>query len=170
MWPLDLFCTSVLCWSSLASLLYRSSWRFTVRSNLLTLLKASLSDPQVWCVLSVMCLSWRVKLSVVWLCLTLCLVLQITDFGLSRVAQSVSKCARQKDEDEGGTLSYMPPEALQSVNYKASRASDVYRCNCTHAGFTSPKLRLCDQKYIKTVKCYFESYLIYFNQFFFLHF
>ncbi|ROL28500.1 Receptor-interacting serine/threonine-protein kinase 3 [Anabarilius grahami] len=51
---------------------------------------------------------------------------EITDFGLSRVAQSVSKGVRQKDEDEGGTLSYMPPEALQSVNYKASRASDVY--------------------------------------------
>ncbi|XP_051757205.1 receptor-interacting serine/threonine-protein kinase 3-like [Ctenopharyngodon idella] len=51
---------------------------------------------------------------------------KITDFGLSRVARSVSKCAREKDEDEGGTLSYMPPEALQSINYKASKASDVY--------------------------------------------
>ncbi|KAK9971251.1 hypothetical protein ABG768_024625 [Culter alburnus] len=51
---------------------------------------------------------------------------KITDFGLSRVARSVSKGAREKDEDEGGTLSYMPPEALQDVNYKASRASDVY--------------------------------------------
>ncbi|KAK2913212.1 hypothetical protein Q8A67_001611 [Cirrhinus molitorella] len=51
---------------------------------------------------------------------------KLTDFGLSRVARSVSKCSREKGEDEGGTLSYMPPEALQSVNYKASKASDVY--------------------------------------------
>lgn len=28
---------------------------------------------------------------------------------------------------EGGTLSYMPPEALKSVNYTPSKASDVYR-------------------------------------------
>lgn len=51
---------------------------------------------------------------------------KLTDFGLSRVARSVSRCSRQKDEDDGGTLSYMPPEALQSVNYKASKATDVY--------------------------------------------
>ncbi|XP_052459291.1 receptor-interacting serine/threonine-protein kinase 3 isoform X4 [Carassius gibelio] len=51
---------------------------------------------------------------------------KLTDFGLSRVAQSVSRCSGQKDEDEGGMLSYMPPEALQSVNYKANKASDVY--------------------------------------------
>ncbi|XP_016383690.1 receptor-interacting serine/threonine-protein kinase 3 isoform X2 [Sinocyclocheilus rhinocerous] len=51
---------------------------------------------------------------------------KLTDFGLSRVARSVSRCSGQKDEDEGGTLSYMPPEALQSVHYKANKASDVY--------------------------------------------
>ncbi|XP_016114571.1 receptor-interacting serine/threonine-protein kinase 3-like isoform X1 [Sinocyclocheilus grahami] len=51
---------------------------------------------------------------------------KLTDFGLSRVARSVSRCSREKDEDDGGTLSYMPPEALQSVNYKASKATDVY--------------------------------------------
>lgn len=99
------------------------------------------------CVKSVMCSSSRVKLTILFLINTsvtsfrtmalfnpvfLCLVLQITDFGLSRVARSVSKGAREKDEDEGGTLSYMPPEALQDVNYKASRASDVYRYNHTH--------------------------------------
>lgn len=49
---------------------------------------------------------------------------KITDFGLSRVARSVSRCSRE--EDEGGTLSYMPPEALQSIHYKPSTASDVY--------------------------------------------
>ncbi|XP_043101806.1 receptor-interacting serine/threonine-protein kinase 3 isoform X2 [Puntigrus tetrazona] len=51
---------------------------------------------------------------------------KLTDFGLSRVARSVSRCSRDSDEDDGGTLSYMPPEALKSVNYKASKASDVY--------------------------------------------
>ncbi|KTG42640.1 hypothetical protein cypCar_00027089 [Cyprinus carpio] len=53
--------------------------------------------------------------------------LHLTDFGLSRVARSVSRCSGKKDEDEGGTLSYMPPEALQSINYKANKSSDVYR-------------------------------------------
>ncbi|KTF92586.1 hypothetical protein cypCar_00039918, partial [Cyprinus carpio] len=52
--------------------------------------------------------------------------LQLTDFGLSRVARSVSRCSRDKDDDDGGTLSYMPPEALQSLNYKACKATDVY--------------------------------------------
>ncbi|XP_039524854.1 receptor-interacting serine/threonine-protein kinase 3 isoform X2 [Pimephales promelas] len=51
---------------------------------------------------------------------------KITDFGLSRVARSVSRVSREREEDEGGTLIYMPPEALQSVNYKPSTASDVY--------------------------------------------
>ncbi|XP_042615317.1 receptor-interacting serine/threonine-protein kinase 3 isoform X2 [Cyprinus carpio] len=51
---------------------------------------------------------------------------KLTDFGLSRVARSVSRCSGKKDEDEGGTLSYMPPEALQSINYKANKSSDVY--------------------------------------------
>ncbi|XDV19525.1 hypothetical protein PO909_024981 [Leuciscus waleckii] len=54
------------------------------------------------------------------------LVAKITDFGLSRMALSASRCSGERDEDEGGTLSYMPPEALQSVNYKPSKASDVY--------------------------------------------
>ncbi|KAK7177239.1 hypothetical protein R3I93_001279 [Phoxinus phoxinus] len=51
---------------------------------------------------------------------------KITDFGLSRVARSVSRCRGEREEDEGGTLSYMPPEALASVHYKPSTASDVY--------------------------------------------
>ncbi|XP_051565829.1 receptor-interacting serine/threonine-protein kinase 3-like isoform X2 [Myxocyprinus asiaticus] len=51
---------------------------------------------------------------------------KLTDFGLSRVARSLSKSVRGKDEVEGGTLSYMPPEALQSVNYKPNKASDIY--------------------------------------------
>lgn len=51
---------------------------------------------------------------------------KITDFGLSRVAESVCKYTGMKDEDEGGTLCYMPPEALQSSSYKPSKAFDVY--------------------------------------------
>ncbi|XP_051981676.1 receptor-interacting serine/threonine-protein kinase 3-like isoform X2 [Xyrauchen texanus] len=52
---------------------------------------------------------------------------KLTDFGLSRVARSLSKSVREKDEVEGGgTLSYMPPEALKSVNYKPNNASDIY--------------------------------------------
>ncbi|KAI7814598.1 putative receptor-interacting serine/threonine-protein kinase 3 [Triplophysa rosa] len=51
---------------------------------------------------------------------------KLTDFGLSRVARSLSKSVREKDEMEGGTLSYMPPEALNSLNYKPSKASDIY--------------------------------------------
>ncbi|XP_026122240.1 receptor-interacting serine/threonine-protein kinase 3 [Carassius auratus] len=50
---------------------------------------------------------------------------KLTDFGLSRVARSVSRC-RENEDDDGGTLSYMPPEALQSINHKASKATDVY--------------------------------------------
>ncbi|XP_051996631.1 receptor-interacting serine/threonine-protein kinase 3 isoform X2 [Xyrauchen texanus] len=51
---------------------------------------------------------------------------KLTDFGLSRVARSLSKSVQEKDESEGGTLSYMPPEALNSVNYKPNKASDIY--------------------------------------------
>ncbi|XP_056622950.1 receptor-interacting serine/threonine-protein kinase 3 isoform X2 [Triplophysa dalaica] len=51
---------------------------------------------------------------------------KLTDFGLSRLAHSFSKSVRKKDEMEGGTLSYMPPEALESLNYKPSKASDIY--------------------------------------------
>ncbi|XP_051555316.1 receptor-interacting serine/threonine-protein kinase 3-like isoform X2 [Myxocyprinus asiaticus] len=51
---------------------------------------------------------------------------KLTDFGLSRIARSLSKSFREKDEVEGGTLSYMPPEALESVNYKPNKASDIY--------------------------------------------
>lgn len=51
---------------------------------------------------------------------------KLTDFGLSRVARSLSKSVREIDEMEGGTLSYMPPEALKSLNYKPSKAYDIY--------------------------------------------
>uniref|UniRef100_W5MSM4 Protein kinase domain-containing protein n=2 Tax=Lepisosteus oculatus TaxID=7918 RepID=W5MSM4_LEPOC len=39
---------------------------------------------------------------------------QITDFGLSKRAHSVSRGAH---EEAGGTITYMPPEALTSLSY-----------------------------------------------------
>ncbi|KAG2462640.1 RIPK4 kinase, partial [Polypterus senegalus] len=49
---------------------------------------------------------------------------QLTDFGLSEVAHS---CSSFQSEHEGGTLSYMPPEALVSKKYRPMKAFDVYR-------------------------------------------
>ncbi|XP_066579051.1 receptor-interacting serine/threonine-protein kinase 3 isoform X4 [Amia ocellicauda] len=51
---------------------------------------------------------------------------QITDFGLARMTRSVS-CSKKGEAEsgEGGTLSYMPPEAF-SLKYRPSPASDVY--------------------------------------------
>ncbi|XP_061106591.1 receptor-interacting serine/threonine-protein kinase 4-like [Conger conger] len=46
---------------------------------------------------------------------------KITDFGLARLMRSISA---QRGED-GGTLSYMPPEAFRTP-YKATPASDSY--------------------------------------------
>ncbi|XP_018086821.1 receptor-interacting serine/threonine-protein kinase 2 isoform X3 [Xenopus laevis] len=45
---------------------------------------------------------------------------QLTDFGLSKTLTSASTYST------GGTLAYMPPEALEDVNYKPSKAFDVY--------------------------------------------
>ncbi|KAJ8007650.1 hypothetical protein DPEC_G00096370 [Dallia pectoralis] len=50
---------------------------------------------------------------------------KLTDFGLARVYQSISKAKMKETGEEGGTLSYMPPEAFD-VNYQPTRASDVY--------------------------------------------
>lgn len=50
---------------------------------------------------------------------------QLMDFGLARFYQSVSRGSK-KDHDEGGTTSYMPPEAF-NVSYKPTKASDIYR-------------------------------------------
>lgn len=43
------------------------------------------------------------------------------------MARTLSKSDQGKDEMEGGTLSYMPPEALVSLDYKPSKAFDIYR-------------------------------------------
>ncbi|KAJ8007662.1 hypothetical protein DPEC_G00096490 [Dallia pectoralis] len=67
-----------------------------------------------------------IKMLSKFLCLCLSAVsLQLTDFGLARVYQSISKAKMKDTGEEVGTLSYMPPEAFD-VNYQPTRASDVY--------------------------------------------
>uniref|UniRef100_A0A3Q4I9K3 Receptor-interacting serine-threonine kinase 3 n=1 Tax=Neolamprologus brichardi TaxID=32507 RepID=A0A3Q4I9K3_NEOBR len=52
---------------------------------------------------------------------------KLTDFGLAKFSQSVTrKSKKYSDEEEGGTISYMPPEAF-SISYNPTRASDIYR-------------------------------------------
>ncbi|XP_062371941.1 receptor-interacting serine/threonine-protein kinase 3 isoform X2 [Sardina pilchardus] len=53
------------------------------------------------------------------------LTARLTDFGLARLARSVSKRSREADSETGGTISYMPPEAF-NLSYKPTSASDVY--------------------------------------------
>uniref|UniRef100_A0A8D0D3A0 Protein kinase domain-containing protein n=1 Tax=Sander lucioperca TaxID=283035 RepID=A0A8D0D3A0_SANLU len=48
---------------------------------------------------------------------------KLTDFGLARISCSVS--VSKKDDEEGGTFSYMPPEAFDTT-YEPKRASDIY--------------------------------------------
>lgn len=50
---------------------------------------------------------------------------KLTDFGLSRVSHSFSRVSKKDSEEEGGTISYMPPEAFD-VSYSPTRASDIY--------------------------------------------
>ncbi|XP_031171742.2 receptor-interacting serine/threonine-protein kinase 2-like [Sander lucioperca] len=50
---------------------------------------------------------------------------KLTDFGLSRISCSVAQVSKKDDEDSGGTVSYMPPEAFGET-YKPKRASDIY--------------------------------------------
>ncbi|KAF1377055.1 hypothetical protein PFLUV_G00217910 [Perca fluviatilis] len=50
---------------------------------------------------------------------------KLTDFGLARVSCSVS-VFKKDDEEGGGTVSYMPPEAF-GLTYEPKRASDIYR-------------------------------------------
>ncbi|XP_068444118.1 receptor-interacting serine/threonine-protein kinase 3 [Clinocottus analis] len=50
---------------------------------------------------------------------------KLTDFGLSQFSRSVTRSSQKVDEEEAGTLCYMPPESFQ-VNYKPSRAFDIY--------------------------------------------
>ncbi|MGH0147624.1 UNVERIFIED_CONTAM: hypothetical protein FKN15_072570 [Acipenser sinensis] len=48
---------------------------------------------------------------------------KLTDFGLAKLMSSVSSVSR---ESQGGTISYMPPEAIEDVNYKPTPAYDVF--------------------------------------------
>ncbi|KAL2079095.1 hypothetical protein ACEWY4_024839 [Coilia grayii] len=50
---------------------------------------------------------------------------RLTDFGLARLARSVSRRHKEADSETGGTISYMPPEAFD-LSYKPTPASDVY--------------------------------------------
>uniref|UniRef100_A0A8C7HTA7 Protein kinase domain-containing protein n=1 Tax=Oncorhynchus kisutch TaxID=8019 RepID=A0A8C7HTA7_ONCKI len=46
-------------------------------------------------------------------------------FGLAEVSHSVLEMSREEPGKEGGTLSYMPPEAFESL-YEPTRATDIY--------------------------------------------
>ncbi|KAI3375669.1 hypothetical protein L3Q82_003978 [Scortum barcoo] len=50
---------------------------------------------------------------------------KLTDFGLARCYHSVSRVSKKDNEEEGGTISYMPPEAFD-ISYSPSKASDIY--------------------------------------------
>uniref|UniRef100_A0A4W5JEZ3 Receptor-interacting serine-threonine kinase 3 n=1 Tax=Hucho hucho TaxID=62062 RepID=A0A4W5JEZ3_9TELE len=51
---------------------------------------------------------------------------KLADFGLAKVSHSVSKMSKEYPGKAGGTSSYMPPEALESLSYKPIRAFDIY--------------------------------------------
>ncbi|KAF1394464.1 hypothetical protein PFLUV_G00000570 [Perca fluviatilis] len=50
---------------------------------------------------------------------------KLTDFGLARISCSVTQVPKD-DESLGGTIIYMPPEALKSTSYKPTRSFDIY--------------------------------------------
>lgn len=50
---------------------------------------------------------------------------KLTDFGLARLYHSITRTSRKDSEEEGGTISYMPPEAFH-LSYSPTRASDIY--------------------------------------------
>ncbi|XP_028993697.1 receptor-interacting serine/threonine-protein kinase 3 isoform X2 [Betta splendens] len=50
---------------------------------------------------------------------------KLTDFGLARFSYSVTRASKKDSEEEGGTISYMPPEAFD-LSYSPTRASDIY--------------------------------------------
>ncbi|XP_060922587.1 receptor-interacting serine/threonine-protein kinase 3-like [Limanda limanda] len=50
---------------------------------------------------------------------------KLTGFGLSKPSQTQTLVSETDLEDGGGTISYMPPEAFD-INYKPSRAFDIY--------------------------------------------
>uniref|UniRef100_A0A1A8PYF1 Receptor-interacting serine-threonine kinase 3 n=1 Tax=Nothobranchius rachovii TaxID=451742 RepID=A0A1A8PYF1_9TELE len=52
---------------------------------------------------------------------------KLTDFGLAKFSQSFSRVYKKENNEEWGTISYMPPEAFE-ISYSPKRASDIYRC------------------------------------------
>ncbi|KAK2899997.1 receptor-interacting serine/threonine-protein kinase 3 isoform X1 [Channa argus] len=50
---------------------------------------------------------------------------KLTDFGLARFYHSVTRVSKKNNEEEGGTISYMPPEAFD-LSYSPTQASDIY--------------------------------------------
>ncbi|KAM7366482.1 hypothetical protein PAMP_015920 [Pampus punctatissimus] len=50
---------------------------------------------------------------------------KLTDFGLARFYHSVTRVSKKDSDEEGGTISYMPPEAF-AISYSPTRASDIY--------------------------------------------
>nr|XP_015797380.2 receptor-interacting serine/threonine-protein kinase 3 [Nothobranchius furzeri] len=50
---------------------------------------------------------------------------KLTDFGLAKFSQSFSRVYKKENNEEWGTLSYMPPEAFE-ISYSPKRASDIY--------------------------------------------
>ncbi|XP_034020119.1 receptor-interacting serine/threonine-protein kinase 3 [Thalassophryne amazonica] len=51
---------------------------------------------------------------------------KLTDFGLARLSYSITRVStKDNEEGEGGTISYMPPEAFE-LSYSPSWASDIY--------------------------------------------
>ncbi|XP_070710619.1 receptor-interacting serine/threonine-protein kinase 3 [Pempheris klunzingeri] len=54
-----------------------------------------------------------------------CLTVKLTDFGLARFYHSITQVSKKDSEGEGGTISYMPPEAFD-LSYSPTKASDIY--------------------------------------------
>ncbi|KAF7653556.1 hypothetical protein LDENG_00081370 [Lucifuga dentata] len=50
---------------------------------------------------------------------------KLTDFGLAKFYHSIKQVSKKDGEEEGGTISYMPPEAF-SISYNPTKASDIY--------------------------------------------
>ncbi|KAK5848236.1 hypothetical protein PBY51_005868 [Eleginops maclovinus] len=50
---------------------------------------------------------------------------KLTDFGLARFQKSISRVSKKTSGEEGGTTSYMPPEAFK-LSYSPTKASDIY--------------------------------------------
>ncbi|KAM9426225.1 receptor-interacting serine/threonine-protein kinase 3 isoform 1-T2 [Pholidichthys leucotaenia] len=50
---------------------------------------------------------------------------KLTDFGLAKFSRSTTRVSKKSNEEEGGTIDYMPPEAF-TISYNPTKASDIY--------------------------------------------